>query len=188
MVLALIVGAAIMTAPAMAARERRGGYGSGPGALMDVTAVPGLELTAEQKERIGVLREAHLRDLKPLLDLIFIKGRELRGLWLAKNPDRERIMALQKEVHDLRGQLLGKFTAYRLEVHQMLTPDQQEKIRAFDAERSMRRMGSASMPGGTHHGPGEGMPPPGRGGPAGEKRPGDPLKAGGKGVQSPIAP
>ena len=149
MVVALIVGMAIAASPAAAHREWRGGYGSGPGNVADIAGTPGLNLSAEQSERIGALREAHRRDIKPLQEELMGKGRQLRELWLAKTPDREKILALQREVHDLRGRLLEKLAAYRLGVLQMLTPDQQAKVRAFEAERHRGRMG----PAGTGQGP-----------------------------------
>jgi Spy/CpxP family protein refolding chaperone len=176
MILAVAVLAALLASPALAAREWGEGYGRGPGAARDVASVPGLNLTAEQTEKISVLREAHLREIRPLLGELFGKGKGLREMWLAKTPDRERIMALQREVHDLRGRLLEAFAAYRLEVRQMLTLEQQEKLRAFDAEWQMRHREAPRMGRGPHHGPGEAGPPP-----AGDSR-------GGKGAPKAVAP
>lgn len=50
-------------------------------------------------------------------------------------------MALQKEAQGLRDQLTDKRTAYRLEVRQVLTPEQQAKVQAYGTERGMARMG-----------------------------------------------
>ena len=172
---AVIVLAAIAASPATAHREWRGGYGSGPGNVADIAGISDLNLSAEQTQRIAALREAHRRDIRPLQEQLMGKGRQLRELWLAKTPDRERILALQSEVHDLRGRLLEKLATYRLEVLRMLTPDQQAKVQAFEAQRRMGRMGPA---------PGwwEGGHPP-MGTPFREKRPGPPPKAGGEGAQ-----
>ncbi len=179
-IVAVIVLAAIAASPATAAhREWQGGYGSGPGNVTDIAGIPGLNLSAEQTERIGALREAHRRDIKPLQEQLMGKGRQLRELWLAKTPDRERILALQREVHDLRGRLLEKLAAYRLEVLQMLTPDQQAKVQTFEAERHMGRMGAAGMDRGPSPGWHEGGHPP-MGDPFREKRPGPLPKAGGR--------
>jgi len=95
---------------------------------------PGLNLSPEQTERIDALRAAHRRDIRPLQNA-HGKGKQLRELWLAKTPSKERILSLQREVHDLRGQLLEKLATYRLEVLRMLTPDQQAKVQTFEAER-----------------------------------------------------
>ncbi len=177
MVVALIVGMAIGPAPAAAHREWRGGYGSGPGNVADIAGTPGLNLSAEQSERIGALREAHRRDIKPLQEELMGKGRQLRELWLAKTPDREKILALQHEVHNLRGRLLEKLAVYRLGVLQMLTPDQQAKVQAFEAERHRGRMGPAVT--GQGRPPGwreEGAPPPG--GPFRERASGSSAESG----------
>ena len=158
---AVIVLAAITASPATAAhREWQGGYGSEPGNVADIAGVPGLNLSPQQTERINALREAHRRDIKPLQEQLMGKGRLLRDLWLAKTPDRERILALQREVHDLRGRLLERLAAYRLEVLQMLTPDQQAKVQTFEAERHMGRMGAAGMNRGHFPGWREGGRPP----------------------------
>ncbi len=137
-IVVMLALAAMAASPAMAAREWRGGYGNGPGAVRDVTSVPGLNLTAEQTEKVKTLREAHLKEIKPLLDQIHVRGIELRKLWLAETPDRERIMTLQREVHGLSGQFLEKLAAYHLELRQILTPEQQSKIKDFVGERHMR--------------------------------------------------
>ncbi|MHB8773394.1 MAG: Spy/CpxP family protein refolding chaperone [Syntrophales bacterium] len=137
----VMVMALVAASPAMANREWRGGFGSGPGNVADVAGVPGLNLSPEQTERIGALRAAHRRDIRPLQEQLMGKSRQLREFWLARNPDQERIMALQREVHDLRGQLLEKLAAYRLGVLRMLTPEQQTKVQAFEAERHRGRMG-----------------------------------------------
>ena len=182
-IVATIALATIAVSPAMAAhREWQGGYGSGPGNVTDIAGLPGLNLSAEQTERIGALREAHRRDIKPLQVQLMGKGRQLRELWLANTPDRERILALQREVHDLRGRLLEKLTGYRLEVLQMLTPDQQTKVRTFEVERRMGRMGAAGMNRGPSPGRREGAHPP-MGDPRREKQVDPPPKAGGEGPQ-----
>ena len=153
-VITVIVLAAIVASPAMAHREMGVVYGSGPGSVADIAAVRGLDLTSGQTERINALREAHLNDIKPLQDQLFVKGGDLRRLWLARTPDQERIMSLQKEVQGLRNQLMDKLTAYRMEVWQILTPEQQAKIQAYGPGSGMRRMGGPGMRGDFTHGRG----------------------------------
>jgi Spy/CpxP family protein refolding chaperone len=145
-IVAAIVMATVAASPAMAAhREWQGGYGSGPGNVTDIAGIPGLNLSAEQTQRIAAPRETHRKDIRPLQEQLRGKGRQLRELWLAQTPDRERILALQREVHDLRGRLLEKLATYRLEVLQMLTPDQRAKVQTFEAERHRGRMGPPGM-------------------------------------------
>lgn len=140
----LITLGAVAASPAMAQREWRGGHGSGPGNVADIAGIPGLNLTPEQAEKIGALREAHRREIKPLQGRLRLKGADLRNMWLATTPDRDKILALQREVRDLRDQIMGGLAAYRLAVREMLTPEQQEKIRAFEMER--RRGGGEMEP------------------------------------------
>jgi Spy/CpxP family protein refolding chaperone len=126
----------------MAYRGMRVGYGSGPGNVADIGAARGLDLTVEQTQKINALREAHLKDIKPLQDQMYSKSGELRNLWLAKTPDQEKILALQKEAQGLRGQLTDKFTTYRLEALKVLTPEQLTKVQSYGMGRAMARSGA----------------------------------------------
>ena len=141
LIVAVIALAAIVASPAMAHRGMGAGYGSGPGDVADIGATRGLDLTAEQTEKINAMRAAHLKDIQPLQDQMYSKSRELRSLWLAATPDKEKIVALQKEAQGLRDQLTDKRTTYRLEVRKILTPEQQAKVQAYGAGRGMARMG-----------------------------------------------
>ena len=151
---AVCLMAVIAAAPVMAHREMRAGYGSGPGNVEDIAEKGDLDLTAEQREKINVLREMHLKDIKPLQEQLYVKSRELRGLWLAKTPDREGILAFQREVQTLRNQLMEKLTTYRLDAWQLLTPEQQAKVRPYGPDRGPGRMGGPGMRGDFTHGRG----------------------------------
>ena len=151
-VIAAVALVAIVAAPAPAYRDMRMGYGSGPGNVEDIAAERGLDLTAEQKEKINTLREAHLKDLRPLQDQLFAKSRELKDLWLAKMPDRESILTLQREVQALRNQLMEKLTTYRLDAWQLLTSEQQVKVRLHGPDRRPARIGGPGMMGGPERG------------------------------------
>jgi Spy/CpxP family protein refolding chaperone len=155
MIVAVIALAEIVTSPAMAYRGIGAGYGSGPGNVADIGAARGLDLTAEQTEKINAMRAAHLKDIQPLHDQMYSKSRELRSMWLAATPDREKITALQKEAQGLRDQLTDKRTTYRLEVRKMLTPEQLAKLQDYGSGRGMARMGgSPGMMGGHAYGGG----------------------------------
>lgn len=140
-VVAVIALAAVVASPAMAYRGMRVGYGYGPGNVADISAARDLNLTVEQTAKINDLREAHLKDIKPLQDQMYNKNSELRSLWLAATPDQEKILALQKEAQGLRDQLTDKFTSYRLEARKVLTPEQLTKVQAYGTGRGMARMG-----------------------------------------------
>lgn len=107
-----------------------------PDRFQEFVNLPGLNLTAEQRARVTALGEAHRRESRPLQEQLISRGRELRSLWLAKNPDRERIVAVQAEVQALRAQLRGKDEGSLQEARRLLTPEQQERWDAFERERS----------------------------------------------------
>jgi zinc resistance-associated protein len=118
-----------------------------------------LNLTAEQKARIETLRNAHLRDIKPLQDQMFSKRGDLKLLWLQTDPDKEKILAVQKDIRAIRDQMQDKAVVHRVDVFNILTPEQKEKAKAFfghgpgpgmwggKEERSMMGPGAGRMAG-----------------------------------------
>jgi Spy/CpxP family protein refolding chaperone len=146
-VVALIGLSALIAGPAWADRDMKVGYGSGPGNVEDIAEERGLDLTADQRVKIIALREAHLKDVKPLQEQLFVKSRQLKDLWLARTPDRENILTLQREVQILRNQLMDKLTMYRLDAWQLLTPEQQAKVRSHGPERRPAPPGGPGMMG-----------------------------------------
>lgn len=126
-----------------------GGRGPGYGNCQsgDLSGMSGLNLTTEQTEQIKSLREAQLKEAKPLQDKMFSKRGELRLLWLQQNPDKDKIVAAQKEIRSLRDQLQDKQTNHRLAILKVLTPEQQTKVQAFGAGRGFGH-GKGSGPGG----------------------------------------
>lgn len=91
----------------------------------------GLNLTSEQQSRIKALRETHLRELKPFQDQIFRKRGDLKLLWLQSSPDREKILAVQREIRGLREQMQEKAMAQRGDILSIMTPEQQEQVKLF---------------------------------------------------------
>lgn len=111
------------------------GRGSGPGSEGDITAIPELELADEQVSQIRALREAHLRDVKPFQDRMRAKRQELKALWLQSTPDQDRIIALQKEIGNLRDLMQGKMNDYRRAIFEILTPKQQNRLESAIQQR-----------------------------------------------------
>lgn len=109
------------------------GRGAGCGACIggDVTAASGLNLTAEQTEKLQALRQNMQQETKPLRDKMFAKRGDLRLLWADKNPDQDKIVAAQKEMRSLRDQMQDKMTTYRLAALNVLTPEQKAKIQSY---------------------------------------------------------
>jgi Spy/CpxP family protein refolding chaperone len=115
----------------------RGGADGQLGPAQRGTVFRELNLTADQSARVEELRSAHLRNILPLREKMAIKRRELRLLWLEKNPDQARIAASQKEIRAVRDQLQDRRTAYFLEVLKILTPEQQARLKSIFREGSM---------------------------------------------------
>ena len=129
----------------------RGGRGPGYGSCQsgDLQGLAALNLTTDQEAKIKSLREAQLKEAKPLQDKMFSKRGELKLLWLQQNPDKEKIVAVQKEIRSLRDQLQDKQTNHRLAVLKVLTPEQQTKVQAFGAGRGFGHgKGFGAGPGG----------------------------------------
>lgn len=87
-----------------------------------------LNLTDEQKTKIEASQIAYRKEIRPIREKMFDKSVTLRRLWLQTNPDKDKILSLQKEVRILRDQLQDKATAQKLEIRKILTPEQQEKL------------------------------------------------------------
>ena len=147
--LTVIVFLAMVSSPALA--QRGWGGHMGPAYGGDFTNVPGLNLTAEQKAKIDTLRDAFVKDVKPLEDQMFSKKGDLRLLWQEKNPDQAKITAKQKEIRALRDQIQDKALNYRFTVLNTLTPEQQDTLRT---NGPMGRGFGPGMGPGAGHGPG----------------------------------
>ena len=150
---AVIALAAVLASSPAEARKGWGGGYPGGGGYYDLAATPGLNLTAEQITKLNALRDAHLRDIKPLQDQMYSKRGELRLLWLERTPNQNKILEAQKEFQTLRDKLYEKGTIYRLETTKVLTPEQQAQVQAYGPGRgygygkSMRGHGGMGMRG-----------------------------------------
>ncbi len=125
----------------LAGMDQARGRGFGPGEAASyqnrdraLGMLDRLNLAAEQKARIKALHDAHLMDIKTLQDKMFSTSGDLKLLWLQPTPNKERIWAKQKEIRVIRYQIKDKSASYRLDVFNALTPEQQEKAKAFFAE------------------------------------------------------
>jgi Spy/CpxP family protein refolding chaperone len=91
-------------------------------------ALWGVNLSAEQKTKIEALMSENQKAIRPLSEKMFDKSVALRRLWSQANPDKDKIIAAQKEVRKLRDEKQDRVTAMRLEIHKILTPEQNEKL------------------------------------------------------------
>jgi Spy/CpxP family protein refolding chaperone len=138
------------------------GWGRG-GCAYREAGLEKLNLTTDQKTKIEAIQIDHEKAIRPLRDKMFDKSVELRKLWLAPTPDKDKIVATQKELGALRDTMQEKATVYRLEIRKVLTPEQIEQLGnagwgrgpGFGPRGGMRGQG-AGCPG-YGPGPGSGM-------------------------------
>ena len=139
--LSLILAMVLVAAVALAWGQGFGrGFGMGPG-----YGPPGnlfTNLTPEQSAKIQALQQTHLQGIAPLQQELLAKGTELRILSLNPNADPAVITAKQKELWDLRSKFQEMTNNLRLQIREVLTPDQQAQFDTFGPRRGMGpRMG-----------------------------------------------
>jgi len=130
-----------------------GGMGCGPGAM---------NLSPDQAGKLFDLKEKFRNDTAEARKQMIIKHAELAALWKSATPDEKAIVAKQKELTALRGQMQEKSVAFRLEAR---------KIAPELAQGFGRGMG-----GGMGHGGGMGPGGCPMVGPGGGMGPGAPAK------------
>ncbi len=128
-----------------------------------------LNLTPEQKIKLTELKEKQWKETVSLRNELQTKRLELRTLWTVPNPDKDKILAQQKEINELRNALQAKSTDFRLEARKVLTPEQAAQMGTFapgmgfggPMGRGGHRMGFQGPYGGrgTGFGPGAGFGP-----------------------------
>jgi zinc resistance-associated protein len=107
------------------------GWGRGQGYGQQYGCPLVSSLTPEQTSRIQTIQQANFQEISPLQEQLYAKRTELRNLWVTQNPDQAKITALQKEMLEIRAQLQEKSNNARLEVRQVLTPEQQAQISTY---------------------------------------------------------
>ncbi|MHB8080342.1 MAG: Spy/CpxP family protein refolding chaperone [Candidatus Krumholzibacteriia bacterium] len=129
---------------AAAAAARPGG---GPGGGRGDGAGPGerigrgwerLELTTEQREQLGKLREAgRAEGLALRKDLLRLRH-ELRGEMLKDTPDVKAVDELAARIGEAQGKLEAHRLHQRLAMRSLLTPEQRDRLLTLGAMRGPR--------------------------------------------------
>ena len=135
--LSLILGLGLVAVAVMAQGPGFGrgfGIGSGYGPPGNFFA----NLTPEQSAKIQALQQAHLQAIAPLQQELLAKGTEMRSLSLDPNGDPAMIGARQKDIWDLRSKLQEMTNNLRMQIREVLTPEQQAQ---FDSSAPRRGMG-----------------------------------------------
>ena len=149
--LSLVLGLGLVAVAVMAQGPGFGrGFGMGPG-----YGPPGnlfASLTPEQSAKIQSLQQAHLQAIAPLQQGMLAKGTEMRNLSQDPKADPAVIGAKQKEIWDLRSKMENMTNNLRLQIREILTPEQQAQLDSVGPRRGM----------GPRMGVGPGMGPMGR--------------------------
>lgn len=107
------------------------GWGRGPCYnAADVGGPVGMNLTADQNEKIRALRVAHQKEVQPLQAAMFAKRGELRTLWLETTPNEEKILKVNRDIDAIKAQLNEKATKHRLQMLNVLTPEQKAQVQS----------------------------------------------------------
>lgn len=122
-----------------------------------------LGLSDQQSDKLRqILVDTEKSSVKTRADLQ-VRGIELRELLRADKPDRDAVMKKVQEISDLRGQEVKQHMVALLSAKEVLTPEQQKKIRTFMESRrpGMGQGGGGPMSRGPMGGPrrGPGVPP-----------------------------
>jgi Spy/CpxP family protein refolding chaperone len=126
--------ALLMAADASAGRGRgRGKRGAG------MRATAALELTAEQQVEIHKLRAQMIEDLAPAKAKLGQLRGELRALWQADQPSKKKIIAKQAEMNAYRDKIRARKIEFRIDVLNLLTPEQRAKMNELKVKRGAER-------------------------------------------------
>ncbi len=120
MVCSLIATTAAFAGPGEWGHHMGPGHGTG--------GMANLNLTPEQSQELQALHENYLKAVSPLQNQMFALRSELRLMWNTADPDKEEIMAKQKEIADFEWQIQEQATQYRLDFRNILTPEQQAQL------------------------------------------------------------
>lgn len=123
------------TMAVMHAFAQRGLFRDAPAYSEDISAVPGLNLTAEQKIEMDTLRESYRRDARPLQERLSDRKAALRLLWMERDPDEAKIATARHEIDVLRRRLREIDGHYRRSLDDLLTPEQREILGSQGRQR-----------------------------------------------------
>jgi zinc resistance-associated protein len=108
--MSLVVALALVLSLSLAASSWARPRGGGPGCV---------NLNPEQAGKFFDLKHKFMNDTAEVRKQMVVKRAELAALWKAEQPDEKAIVAKQKELNTLRGQLQEKSVAFRLEARKI---------------------------------------------------------------------
>jgi len=88
-----------------------------------------LNLTTDQMGKVVELRQAMVGKALPIGEKLREVSGQARAAWKSDKPDEGRIVALHREMRQLRGQMDELRISFRLDVMELLTPAQRAALR-----------------------------------------------------------
>jgi Spy/CpxP family protein refolding chaperone len=135
-----LIAVLLISASAFAAVEGPGSPGDTPPRHHPGMHDPNLlNLTPDQQAKLKEIWGNFRKDTVFLRNDLKIKRLELQTLWTVPQPEKDKIVAKQKEIIDLTTQLKMKAIDARLEARKVLTPEQAAQVGMWGPE--MRHKG-----------------------------------------------
>jgi len=94
-----------------------------------------LGITPEQHKQFETIREEEHSQAEPLRKSMFEKHKALREAMHASNPNEDDVLAKAHELSQIQDQLMQLHIQTRFKMRAVLTPEQQQKMSQWKAER-----------------------------------------------------
>jgi Spy/CpxP family protein refolding chaperone len=128
------------------ARRAAGGRQAGAGPARVAAVRDALDLTDAQIQQLRELRKSQMEALKPTLDQMRTKNDALRKEMETDNPNPATVGQLTVEIKTLRKTISDGQADRVAKAQQILTPEQQDKLKALNpATGTNRAFGEAAM-------------------------------------------
>ncbi|MCX7995477.1 MAG: periplasmic heavy metal sensor [candidate division WOR-3 bacterium] len=88
-----------------------------------------IDLSEQQKETIENIKFDTRKNVIPIKSQIELKRIELQKEMKSENPNKDRILKLSQEIHELEWQIKKLKIEERLKIHSILTPEQRAKMK-----------------------------------------------------------
>ncbi len=104
-----------------------------------------LGLSAEQKDKLHMMRSAHQKEMAQLRANAQIAQIELRDLLRQDDPKDADVKTKIAAANSARGKMMEAQITFGLKMKQVLTPEQRQKWQEMKAHRPMRNRGEGRM-------------------------------------------
>ena len=98
-----------------------------------------LNLTDEQSKEIDQIHEDMREDAKPIREKLKALKERMHDLWSADQPDEQAILSLKREMNALHLQLSELRVQMKLDMMEILTPEQRAKFKEMKGKRKGKR-------------------------------------------------